>query len=90
MRSFMPKRTTALGHTAIEKAVRGATAMGFAWVELRDAETSGHEVVVQIVATDEEPDEVTEVTPGGELQDSDEGCTGERELRHMSPDAGHI
>jgi hypothetical protein len=46
----MPKRTTAPGHTAIEKAVRGATAMDFAWVELRDAEISGHEVNERIDA----------------------------------------
>ncbi len=40
---------------AIDKAVRGAAAMGFAWFELRDAQVSGNEVAIQILATDEEP-----------------------------------
>jgi hypothetical protein len=44
---------------AIDQAVRGATAMGFAWVQLQDARVSEHEVVIQILATDQEPDEVT-------------------------------
>jgi hypothetical protein len=40
---------------AIDRAVRGASAMGFAWFQLRDAQVSEHEVAVQILATDEEP-----------------------------------
>jgi hypothetical protein len=51
--------------TAIDKAVRGAAAMGFAWFELRDAQLSGDEVAVQILATDDEPDPVEEIDPGG-------------------------
>jgi hypothetical protein len=50
---------------AIETAVRGASAMGFAWVQLRDAQVSGNQVAIQILATDE-PQEVDEVTPGTE------------------------
>ena len=48
---------------AIDKAVRGAAAMGFAWFQLRDAKVSGDEVAIQILATDEKPDEATEETP---------------------------
>jgi hypothetical protein len=40
---------------AIDKAVRGASAMGFAWFQLRDAQIAGDQVAVQILATDEEP-----------------------------------
>ena len=40
---------------AIDKAVRGASAMGFAWFQLRDAQVSGNEVAIQILATDEDP-----------------------------------
>jgi hypothetical protein len=40
---------------AIDKAVRGAVAMGYPWVQLRHAQISGDEVAVQILATDEEP-----------------------------------
>jgi hypothetical protein len=49
---------------AIDKAVRGASAMGFAWFQLRDAQVSEHEVAVQILATDKVPGEVEEVDPG--------------------------
>jgi hypothetical protein len=48
---------------AIDKAVRGAAAMGFAWFTLRDAKVSGDEVAVQILATDEKPGEATEEPP---------------------------
>jgi hypothetical protein len=37
---------------AIDKAVRGAAAMGFAWFQLRDAQVSGDEVAITILATD--------------------------------------
>jgi hypothetical protein len=40
---------------AIDKAVRGAVAMGYSWVQLRDAQIAGDEVAVQILATDVEP-----------------------------------
>jgi len=48
---------------AIDKAVRGASAMGFAWFQLRDTQVTEHEVAVQILATDKDPGEV-EVDPG--------------------------
>jgi len=75
---------------ALQKAVRGAAAMGFAWVELRNAGIGDHEVIVQIVATDEEPGEVTEVTPGAEAPDRDDGRPRQRELRRAPPYAEHI
>jgi len=49
---------------AVDKAVRGASAMGFAWFQLRDAQVTEHEVAVQILATDKDPGEVEEVDPG--------------------------
>jgi len=49
---------------AIETAVRGASAMGFDWIRLRDAHVSENAVVIQILATDE-PDQ-DEVAPGTE------------------------
>jgi hypothetical protein len=51
---------------AIDKAVRGASAMGFAWFQLRDAQVSGNEVAVQILATDEDPGQAGEIAPGTE------------------------
>jgi hypothetical protein len=51
---------------AIDKAVRGASAMGFAWFQLRDAQVSGNEVAIQILATDEDPGLVEEAEPGAE------------------------
>jgi hypothetical protein len=48
---------------AIDKAVRGASAMGFAWFQLRDAQIAGDQVAVQILATDQEPGAV-EAEPG--------------------------
>jgi hypothetical protein len=38
---------------AIDRAVRGASAMGFEWFQLRDAQVSEREVAIQILATDE-------------------------------------
>jgi hypothetical protein len=49
---------------AIDKAVRGAAAMGFAWFQLRDAQVSGDQVAVQILASDEGPGNVAEIDPG--------------------------
>jgi Na+/H+-translocating membrane pyrophosphatase len=60
---------------AIDQAVRGATAMGFAWVQLRGAQVSEDEVVIQILATAEEPDEVT---PSPEAEESDGDVTDEQ------------
>ena len=51
--------------SAIDKAVRGASAMGFAWFQLRDAQVTEHEVAVQILATDEGPGEVDPGAPPG-------------------------
>jgi hypothetical protein len=63
---------------AIDKAVRGATAMGFVWVQLQDAQVSEHEVAVEILATDEEPD-ADEATPSPESDESDGGLTGDEQ-----------
>ena len=49
---------------AIDKAVRGASAMGFAWFQLRNAQVIEDEVAVQILATDEDPATVEEIDPG--------------------------
>jgi hypothetical protein len=49
---------------AIDRAVRGAAAMGYAWFQLRDAQLSEDEVTVQILATEDEPDSANEVDPG--------------------------
>jgi hypothetical protein len=57
---------------AIDKAVRGASAMGFAWVQLRDAQVFGNEVAIQILATDEDPRQVDEVAPGAEPDTTDD------------------
>jgi hypothetical protein len=46
---------------AINRAVRGAAAMGFEWFELRDAQVSGNEVAVQILATNEAPGDAAEL-----------------------------
>jgi hypothetical protein len=68
---------------AIDKAVRGASAMGFAWFQLRDAQISGNEVAIQILATDEDPGQVDEIDPGAEpdAREDDADLTEE-------PDAG--
>jgi hypothetical protein len=57
---------------AIDKAVRGASAMGFAWVQLRDARVSGNQVAVQILATDEDPGQAGQIAPGTEPDDIDD------------------
>jgi hypothetical protein len=57
---------------AIDKAVRGASAMGFAWFQLRDAQISGNEVAIQILATDEDPGQVDEIDPGAEPDATDD------------------
>lgn len=51
---------------AIDKAVIGASAMGFGWFQLRNAQVSGNEVAIEILATDEEPGQADEVNPGTE------------------------
>jgi len=50
---------------ALETAVRGASAMGFAWVQLRDAQVSGNVVAIQVLATDD-PEKMDEVAPDPE------------------------
>lgn len=62
---------------AIGKAVRGAAAMGFAWFELRDAQVSGDEVAIQILATDEGPGDAAEADPGETPDPTDEELTEE-------------
>jgi hypothetical protein len=60
---------------AIDKAVRGAVAMGFPWFQLREAQISGDEVAVQILATDQGPGEAAEVPPGQSPDSTDEELT---------------
>ena len=60
---------------AIDKAVRGAAAMGFAWVQLRDAQVAGNEVAIQILATDEKPGEAAEIDPPPTPDATDEDRT---------------
>jgi hypothetical protein len=43
--------------SALDRCVRRATAMGLAWIWLDNAAVLENKVVVQMVATDEEPDE---------------------------------
>jgi hypothetical protein len=65
---------------AIDRAVRGAAAMGFVWFELRDAQLSGNEVAIQILATDEGPDSPNRVAPDerpGGPEEEEEGLTEE-------------
>jgi hypothetical protein len=64
---------------AIDKAVRGAAAMGFAWFELRDAQISGNEVAIQILAGDDDPAATDEAAPGAESDatEDDEAVTEE-------------
>jgi hypothetical protein len=49
--------------TAIDRAVRGAAAMGFDRFQLRDARIAGDEVSVQILAIDEGPGDGAEARP---------------------------
>jgi hypothetical protein len=58
---------------AIDKAVRGAAAMGFAWFELRDAQISGNEVAIQILAGDDDSARVDEADPGPESDATEDG-----------------
>lgn len=69
---------------AIDKAVRGAVAMGFAWVQLRDAQVAGDEVAIQILATDEGPGDAAEVDPGETPDAADED---EELAEESSPEA---
>ena len=61
---------------AIDQAVRGAAAMGFEWFELRDAQVAGNEVAIQILATNDAPDDAAELD-----QDQDPDATDEDEDR---------
>jgi hypothetical protein len=67
---------------AIDKAVRGASAMGFAWCELRNAQLAGNWVIVQILATDEDPDQAEEIDLGeeGDPTGDDETLTPEPDV----------
>lgn len=73
--------------TAVEKAIRGARAMGFAWIELRAAQVQGDEVVVQIMATDDNPEDTTEVDPEASRSEHGGAHAGERELERAPPGA---
>jgi hypothetical protein len=57
---------------AIDKAVRGAVAMGYPWVQLRHAQIAGDEVAVQILATDEEPGSPSAGPPDERPETTDE------------------
>jgi flavin-binding protein dodecin len=59
--------------TAINRAVRGAAAMGFEWFELRDAHVAGDEVAIQILATNEAPDDLMELDREERPGATDEG-----------------
>jgi hypothetical protein len=65
---------------AIDRAVRGAAAMGFAWFQLTDAQVSGDVVAVQILATDEGPGDSAEAQPGTSDATEDEEFAEEQEL----------
>jgi hypothetical protein len=68
--------------TAVEKAMIGARAMGFAWVALRGAEVQEGEVIVQILATHDDPDDVMQIDPEAEHSGA---RTGERNLDDAPP-----
>ena len=76
--------------TAVQKAMRGASAMGFAWVQLRGAQVLGHDVVVQILATNDEPDDATEVNPDAERPKGGGDLTGDQNLERPSHSATHL
>jgi hypothetical protein len=63
---------------AINQAVRGAAAMGFEWFELRDAKVSGNEVAIQILATNDAPDDAAELDRDHGPGVSDEGERAEK------------
>lgn len=77
---------------AIDKAVRGAAAMGFVWVQLRDAQVSEDEVAIQILATDEEPGPVEEVEPGPvpDVSPDDDALSGERDPAPAIPEGARL
>ena len=76
--------------SAVEKAMRGASAMGFAWVQLKGAQVLGPDVVVQILATNDEPDDVTEVDPGAERPERGGDLTGDRDVERTPRGATHL
>jgi hypothetical protein len=68
---------------AIDKAVKGAIAMGYPWVQFREAQIAGDVVAVQILATDVEPEAPSGTPPSGpEANDDpdpdDESATEDR------------
>ena len=77
---------------AIDKAVRGAAAMGFAWFQLRDAQVSEREVAIQILATDEEPGPADEVQPGPapDASPDDDALSGETERGPAIPQGARL
>jgi hypothetical protein len=72
---------------AINKAVRGAAAMGFAWFQLHDAQVWEDEVIVRITATDEGPDRAPEASPDAGAAESGEERAGEPEAGRTAPGA---
>ncbi len=54
LRDFSPESVASAFREAVEVAVRGATAMGFSWVQVYEARVLTDMVSVQILATDEE------------------------------------
>jgi hypothetical protein len=76
---------------AIDKAVRGAAAMGFDWYQLRDAQLSENEVAIQILATDEGPG-AAEVDPGESPSGTpdDEASPGELGPGEPSPAVSRV
>jgi hypothetical protein len=70
---------------AIDKAVRGAAAMGFAWFQLHDAQISGNEVAIQILAGDEDPAPVDEADPGAESEATENDGAPTEEPRPALP-----
>ena len=76
--------------TAIEKAMRGANAMGFAWVKLRGAQVLEHDVLVQILATDDEPEDATEVDPDTERPGKGGDLIGDRDIEVAPQGATHL
>ncbi len=77
---------------AIDKAMRGAAAMGFAWVQLRDAQVSEGEVAIQILATDEKPGAVDGVQPdpAPDASPGDDALSGETDRGPAIPEGARL
>jgi hypothetical protein len=71
---------------AIDRAVRGAAAMGFERIQLRDARIAGDEVSVQILATDE-PGGAAEAPPDESPETAEPDVTDDNHARGPKPGA---